>query len=737
MACKLSSVIDVLPGLVWTALPDGRVDFVNRAWREYAGLSLEAARDEGWQAIIHPEDLAQFQQGWRDTVARTDPCELTARLRRADGQYLRFVLSAQPVVNAAGEVLKWSGLNRCIDDRMAADELDIRRIADSISGSVVVMTPTGELEYSNRQAVAYRGISLAEQRNWKTASSTIHPDDLPSTIAAWTHSVQAEEPFDAQYRIRRADGVYRWFHVRGLPVRDERGHITRWFILDMDIHDRKLDEQLLAGEKRLLAMMAGGATLASMLQEICRLAESMLEGSRCNITLAEPRQPPPAGHEDKTWSVPITSGNSTVVGVLSVLHPHSPEPAQHALLARFAYLAHSVIEGARWETALRQSEATLNKAQRLSQTGTFSWRVPADEVICSEEIYRICEFEPNSAPTFEAIRARAHPDDMLACDEVFQLSRHGRDFEHEYRLLMPDGRVKHVRLVAHATPDEQGALEYIVVLQDITQWRLSEEALGKVRSELAHVARVASLGALTASIAHEVNQPLAGIITNANTCLRMLGAEPPNVDGARETARRTIRDGNRAADVIQRLRALFSKQALATERVDLNEAAREVIAMLLGELQRHSVILQPEFAGALPSVKGDRVQLQQVVLNLIVNACDAMQAVSDRPHQLTVRSELDELGRVQLSVRDNGPGFAEQDRDRLFHAFYTTKSTGMGVGLSVSRSIIESHGGQLWAVANDGPGASFCFALPVWPQADGGIESMSACVDCSNPLETL
>jgi signal transduction histidine kinase len=407
------------------------------------------------------------------------------------------------------------------------------------------------------------------------------------------------------------------------------------------------------------------------------------------------------------------------------------------LLARFARLAHSVIEGARWEAALRQSEAFLNKAQRLSQTGTFSWRVQANEVICSEEIYRICEFEPNAAPTLAAIRARTHPDDMLARDDVFQLSRHGRDFEHAYRLLMPDGRVKHVRLVAHATPDEQGALEYIMVLQDITQWRLSEEALGKVRSELAHVARVASLGALTASIAHEVNQPLAGIITNANTCLRMLGAEPPNVDGARETARRTIRDGNRAADVIQRLRALFSKQALAAERVDLNEAAREVIAMLLGELQRHNVILQPEFAGALPAVKGDRVQLQQVMLNLIVNACDAMQAVTDRPHQLTVRSELDESGRVLLSVRDNGLGFAEQDTDRLFHAFYTTKSTGMGMGLSVSRSIIESHGGQLWAVANDGPGASFCFALPAWPQANDGTEPMRACADSGGALETL
>ena len=220
------------------------------------------------------------------------------------------------------------------------------------------------------------------------------------------------------------------------------------------------------------------------------------------------------------------------------------------------------------------------------------------------------------------------------------------------------------------------------------------------------------MGELTAAIAHEVNQPLSGIITNASTCLRMLDANPPNVEGARETARRAIRDGNRASEVITRLRALFSKKTAAFELFDLNEAAREVIALSVSELQRNRVILQSDLASDLPSVLGDRIQIQQVILNLIRNASDAMSIVNDRPRDLLIKTKCDEGGGVCLSVKDSGVGINSEIEQKLFEAFFTTKHDSMGIGLSVSRSIIESHQGRLWAIRNEDPGATFLFSIP-------------------------
>jgi C4-dicarboxylate-specific signal transduction histidine kinase len=253
---------------------------------------------------------------------------------------------------------------------------------------------------------------------------------------------------------------------------------------------------------------------------------------------------------------------------------------------------------------------------------------------------------------------------------------------------------------------------FIGAFQDVTESRAAEESLNRARSELFHVSRVATLNTLTASIAHEVNQPLAGIITNASTCLRMLSGDPPNLDGARETVRRTLRDGNRASDVISRLRALFRKEEMSREPLDMNDATREVIALSLSDLQRNRVILRSELSEGLSPVAGDRVQLQQVMLNLLRNASDAMAGVDDRPRELLIKTESEQGDHVRLSVRDMGVGFRPDSAEKLFDAFYTTKKDGMGIGLSVSRSIIDAHHGRLWATPNDGPGATFYFSIP-------------------------
>jgi signal transduction histidine kinase len=367
----------------------------------------------------------------------------------------------------------------------------------------------------------------------------------------------------------------------------------------------------------------------------------------------------------------------------------------------------------RSEEELRRSEASLAEGQRLSLTGSFSWKVATNELTWSEQLYRIYEFEIGVPITIDLIRTRVHPEDVPLIEKIKGARQGATDFEWQYRLVMPDGSIKYLHAVAHATRDQDGQLEYIAAVQDVTAGRMSEEALAKARSELAKVARVTSLGVLTASIAHEVNQPLSGIITNAGTCLRMLDADPPNIEGARETVRRTIRDGNRASDVITRLRALFTKEGEFTlEVLDLNEVTREVMALSLSDLQRNRVTLQSEFAEDLPTITGDRIQLQQVILNLLRNACDAMCDVDDRQRRLLVVTEREDGDGVRVSVRDAGVGVDPQSMNRLLDAFYTTKGDGMGIGLSVSRSIVEKHHGRLWAEPNDGPGTTFSFSIP-------------------------
>src|SRR5215470_14269388 len=326
-----------------------------------------------------------------------------------------------------------------------------------------------------------------------------------------------------------------------------------------------------------------------------------------------------------------------------------------------------------------------------------------------------------------------HPDDREQLVEEWQSSlASGIPVDTEARIRRFDGSYRWFLIRANPLKNESGTiLKWYGTCIDIDDRKKAEEALNRAHSELAHVARVATLNALTGSIAHEINQPLAAVITNASISLRRLNADPPNIEGARETVMRTIRDGNRASDVITRLRALYTKKELALEPLDLNAATQEVIALSLSDLQRNRVILKLELADALPLVNGDRVQLQQVILNLVRNASDAMGAVEDRPRELLIRIERDGADRVRLSVKDVGLGFAPEAADKLFQAFYTTKNDGMGIGLHVSQSIIEAHHGRLWATTNEGPGATFSFAIPCTSEGMKDIESHSDRTDAA------
>lgn len=1078
---NLRLMVDSIPGPVAVMTPDGKREHANAQLLDFFGKSLEELND--WEAdqVVHPDEIPHVIQVWNEAMATGCTYELECRYLRWDGLYRWCHTRGFPFLDSEGRIVRWFVLLTDIDDRrraedaLRASEENLRLIVDSIPGLVFTNTPDGEVESVNRQLLEYFGVTLDEVKRWAT-TGLIHPDDAQGVIEAWNRSVASGQPHNHENRLRRADGAYRWFQVHSIPRRDAEGTIVRWYALLTDIDDRKRAEMLLAGERHLLEMVAGGHPLIETLDELCRLVESTDDACRCSVLLIDaagtrleqgvsPGMPPSflngiigqpiaaaaspsamaclrgerviaadvvsetrwasgwcplalahgvracwatpfsssAGHvlgaftiyypQPKTptasqqslierfthiariaveraqssaalmrsearkaaildsaldciitidhegrivefnpaaertfgyrrdevigrpmadvivpaalreqyghgflhnlatanpeilgrrvermarradgsefpievaitriasngppmftgfsrditaakqaieernwaqtrlagekqllemiasgrplrdvldalcnfveqatsdclcavhlidwsgsvfhdgaapslgpgyfealngipvrrelgpcadaavtkcqvigedlrteprwkgtpfetlalqlglqsvWSTPIYSLGGAVLGTFAMYQrePASPSPRQRELIAQVTHIASIAIERTQAGSALERSRALLAEGERLSLTGTFWWRVTTDEITWSEQVYRIFEFDRDTAVTLERIGTRLHPEDVQEFQGVIERARTDpSDFEYELRLQMPGGSVKHLRVVAHSTRDHDGRPEYIGAVQDVTERRFSEEALGKVRSELAHVARVSSLGTLAASIAHEVNQPLSGIITNASTCLRMLDSDLPNVEGARETARRTIRDAHRASEVVTRLRALFSKKGSTIEPVDLNEATREVIALSRSELQRKRVVLLPELADDLPLVKGDRVQLQQVILNLLLNASDAMSDVDDRPRQAVITTELADDG-VRFTVSDTGQGLAPQAADKVFEPFYTTKDEGMGIGLAVSRSIIESHRGRIWAAPNDGPGATFAFSLP-------------------------
>jgi PAS domain S-box-containing protein len=383
----------------------------------------------------------------------------------------------------------------------------------------------------------------------------------------------------------------------------------------------------------------------------------------------------------------------------------------------------------RAQEALRQSEAYLAEAQRISHIGSFGWDVASGRIYWSQETYRIFEYDPASEPTLELVFARIHPEDKAMVQQlVDRVSNEKADFDFEHRLLVPNGSVKYLRVAGRPAKGDSGGYEFMGLVSDITERKLGEEALQKAQAELTHVTRVTTLGELTASIAHEINQPLTAIVNNANAGLRWLSNESPDIGETREAIRRIIRDGNRAGDVISRMRALFKKAPMTKERFDINEAIEEVMALTQAEAQRNRVLVRTRLGAEVPSIFGDRVQLQQVVLNLLINAIEAMSATNEGRRELLVSTQrksetkavtsgsgcsTDENGNVVVAVRDSGPGLHPDSQNQLFNAFYTTKPKGLGMGLAVSRSIIEAHRGSLEALPNDGPGATFQFTLPV------------------------
>jgi len=375
-------------------------------------------------------------------------------------------------------------------------------------------------------------------------------------------------------------------------------------------------------------------------------------------------------------------------------------------------LREQLTERRRAEEELRRSEAYLAEAQRISHTGNWGWNVASGELFWSQEHFRIFGFDPETAkPSYRMFLERIHPNDRPFVEQaVDRAVRERSDLKMDYRIVLTDGSLKHVHTVGHPTVDETGDLvEFVGTVVDVTERREGEEALRKAQLELAHVTRVTTLGEMTASIAHELNQPLAAVVNNASACMRWLAAN--NIEEARQSAALIIADGHRAGEIISGIRALINKAPPQRDWLDINETIIEVIALARSEVQKNRVSLQTRLSSDIPLILGDRIQLQQVILNLINNAIEAMSGVNDGPRELQVGSAKDQSQGVRVAVRDSGPGLDPESLNHIFTAFYTTKPQGMGMGLAISRSIVEAHGGRLWATANHDRGATFQFTV--------------------------
>jgi PAS domain S-box-containing protein len=374
------------------------------------------------------------------------------------------------------------------------------------------------------------------------------------------------------------------------------------------------------------------------------------------------------------------------------------------------------------EETLRKSEAYLAEAQRLSHTGSWAWAPATGDIsYWSEECYRVQGFDPyGGLPRFETFFQRVHPEDQPGtATKLERATREREEFEMDYRIVHPSGEVRDIHVVGHPVITSSGDLaEFVGTVIDVTERKRADEQRERLRqtqTDLAHINRVATMGELTASVAHEVNQPIAAAVTDANTCMRWLARDQPDLEEARAAAMRVVKDATRAAEIISRIRLLFNKGTPERELVDVNEIIGEMIFLLRSEAIRYNIAVRTELAADLPQVMADRVQLQQVLMNLMINGIDAMKDV-EGARELAINSERADDERLLVSVSDTGVGLPPQQADQIFNTFVTTKPHGTGMGLPISRSIVESHGGRLWAAPNSPRGANFYFMLPLTPR---------------------
>jgi PAS domain S-box-containing protein len=566
----------------------------------------------------------------------------------------------------------------------------------------------------------------------------VHPEDVALVRETIERASQDGKDFEHEYRLVMPDGAVKHVHVVAHAERDESGELEFVGAVMDTTESERAKKKLRRSEESLLEAqklshtgswrydVASGSVTVS--PEIHRIHDVKPDDDASNTEFFFSR----FHREDRKRVVDLFERAELdktefqvdyriVLPAGMIKHLHTighPILNESGDLVEFVGTAMDVTAAKQAEEALRRSESYLADAQTLTRTGSWAWDVATRQSIYwSLENYRLFGFDPEGPiPSDEAFYQRIHPEDRDRVRREVFLERpdEGSHFDVDFRIVLPGGAIKYVRSTGHPVRNISGdLLEYVGTSIDVTERKRADEErerLRQVQADLAHLSRVTTMGELTASLAHEIRQPISAAVTNAKTCMRWLGRDEPDLAEASEAASRIVKDATRAADIISRISALFKKGALQRELVDVNEVIREMIVLLRSEANRYSVSIRIELAEDLPTVIADRVQLQQVFMNLMLNGIDAMKGMIGEG-ELTIKSEADD-GQVLVSVSDTGVGLPPEQAEQIFKAFFTTKDQGTGMGLPISRSIIESHGGHLWATGASGRGATFQFTLP-------------------------
>jgi PAS domain S-box-containing protein len=623
------------------------------------------------------------------------------------------------------------------NELLQRSERELREVIETIPSMAWSAAPDGSADFFNQRWLAYAGLTAGQAQGWGWTVA-VHPDDLNALVDYWREIMVSGQSGEVEARLRRFDGVYRWFLFRATASLDDNGRVVKWYGTNTDIEERKRAEQALRRSEAYLAeaqrlTLTGSCAIDGASREILYWSEEMFR-----LFGFDPQQGLPLWDQwvqrihpedrdkfrmagDRTFlekvhcdvEFRIVTPDGTVKQIHGIGHPVLSGNGE---LVQVVGTMVDVTERRRGEESLRRNESYLAQAQRLAHVGSWAWDATGrNAVYVSEEWCRIYGFDPRDGmPSWEQRLQRVHPEDrarfQLTIDRaVVEKS----DYDIEFRILLPHAPARYIHSVGRPVLGPSGELvQFVGVSMDVTESKQAEQEHERLRQELAnlaHLNRVRTMGELTASLAHEIKQPIGAAVTNAEACVRSLDRAQPDIGEAREAALEMAKDARRAAEIIDRVRSLYQKGSSQLETISVNEVIGEMVVMLQNEADRHSVRMRTELAGELPKVMADRVHLQQILMNLMLNGIEAM---LDTSGELTIKSKLADDGQLLISVTDTGVGLPTENAGQVFDPFFTTKSQGTGLGLAITRSIVESHGGRIWASANSGRGATFSFTLP-------------------------